>query len=333
MAEGPARLLKRVGYGLLSTALAGTLLYYSLRGVEWGRVWTTIAHARWEWLAASAGLTSCSFFCRSLRWRVLLNSEGRFDIPTVFGANMAGYLGNAFLPARAGEFLRTYLISSRSGLSAAFVFTTAVCERMMDAIVLVLASSVVLVSVHPKPAWLDDVSRTMAAMAGAGLVVIVMAPHTGNLCERILRWLPVPGGVRERLVGWSVQVLMGLRTLHSFRRLGGFLFWTVVIWTVDCASAVVCGRGLGVAMTMRTGLLLMAGLGLGSALPSAPGYVGIYQFVTVSVLGPFGVRRDAALAYALVNQALSYVVVTVFGLPGLWRAKRGGSGGIGERRG
>ena len=70
-------------------------------------------------------------------------------------------------------------------------------------------------------------------------------------------------------------------------------------------------------------LLLLTGLGLGSALPSTPGYVGVYQFVAVTVLTPFGISRDAALAYILVVQVLGYVVVTLFGLPGLYLLQGG----------
>jgi uncharacterized membrane protein YbhN (UPF0104 family) len=68
--------------------------------------------------------------------------------------------------------------------------------------------------------------------------------------------------------------------------------------------------------------LLMAGLGLGSALPSTPGYVGIYQFVAVRVLTPFGFSRTDAIAYILVAQALSYVVIGLWGSVGLWHYRR-----------
>jgi hypothetical protein len=69
-------------------------------------------------------------------------------------------------------------------------------------------------------------------------------------------------------------------------------------------------------------MLLITAMGLGSALPSTPGYVGIYQFVAVTVLVPFGFTRDAALAYILVAQAISYVTVLLLGLPCLYVLKR-----------
>ena len=169
------------------------------------------------------------------------------------------------------------------------MLTTALSERMVDAITLVLASSVVLIGVSPKPAWLGGVSRTTAIMAGAGLIAIAILPHTGNLTERILRALPLPTALRDRLIEFAAQILLGLRTFHSYYRLAGFALLTAVVWSLDCLTVIAGTRALGFEIPFTVALLLITGLGLGSALPSTPGYVGIYQFVTVSVLTPFGV--------------------------------------------
>ena len=61
--------------------------------------------------------------------------------------------------------------------------------------------------------------------------------------------------------------------------------------------------------------LLLTGIGLGSSLPSTPGYLGVYQFVAMTVLTPFGFSRDAALAYILVAQALGYAVILILAPP------------------
>ncbi|MEO8592535.1 MAG: lysylphosphatidylglycerol synthase transmembrane domain-containing protein [Candidatus Solibacter sp.] len=321
VAGPPVMQRSKLGYGLLSAALAAVLLYYSLRGVEWGRVWDTIRHADGFFLGVACLITCCAFLMRACRWRILLNAGARFDLGTVFSATMAGYLGNSFLPARAGEFVRSYVISSRSTLSKTYVLTTALSERMVDAITLVLASSVVLLGVEPKPEWLAGVSRTTAIVAGAGLLAIAILPHTGDLVERLLRALPMPARLRAPLLGFAGQILLGLRTFHSVRRLAGFASLTVVIWSLDCLTTMAGARALGISLSFPVCLLLVTALGLGSALPSTPGYVGIFQFVTVSVLSPFGVPRDTALAYSFVSQAIGYVVVLALGLPAIYRIK------------
>jgi len=312
---------RNIFYGIFSVLLAGVLLYFSLRGVEWRRVWDTIQHAEWLYLVIACLITCCSFFLRACRWRVLLNASARFSIGTVFGATMAGYLGNSFLPARAGEFIRSYIIGSRSDLSKTYVLTTALSERMVDAIVLVLASSVALLGVEHTPAWLAGVSRTTAIVAGAGLLAIAILPHTGGLVEQVLQKLPLPSGLRIRLAAFAEQIISGLRTFHSVGRLAGFAAFTAVIWTFDCFTAMAGARSLGITLSFPVALLLITAMGLGSALPSTPGYVGIYQFVTVSVLTPFGIEHDRALAYSFVSQAIGYVVVLALGLPALYSIK------------
>jgi uncharacterized protein (TIRG00374 family) len=315
---------------VLSTLLAGVLLYFSLRGVDWGRVWRTIAAAQWSYLAAAAAFTTFSFFVRALRWRILLNAETWFSVGTVFWANMAGYLGNNFLPARAGELIRTYLISNRSSLSKTYVLTTALSERLMDVIALVLWSSLALMGVNPKPRWMQDLSRTMAIVAGAGAVAIMLLPHTGGLVENVLRRIPLPEGLRNRLLRLAGQILSGMRAFHHWGRFTGFVSLTVVIWVSDAFSVMAGARALGLTVSFRVALLLLTGLGLGSALPSTPGYVGIYQFVAVTVLTPFGIGRDEALAYILVAQALASVVMLALGLPGLYKLQGAKPGKVGQ---
>jgi uncharacterized membrane protein YbhN (UPF0104 family) len=302
---------------LVSIALAGALLYFSLRGVEWRRVWQIIVTAHWQYLVGAALIVCVSSVMRSLRWRILLNAEADLSVWTVYRATMAGYLGNNFLPARAGEVIRSLLISRRSGLSKTYVLTTALSERLMDVIALVLWSSILLMGVHPKPQWMTDLSRSMALVAGLGALTVTILPHSGNLLTGALSRLPLPPALHAKLVGLSRQALLGMRASHDWGRFAGFVLLTAAIWSCDAFSTMVGSRALGLNLSFPVAMLLLTGLGLGSALPSTPGYVGIYQFVAVSVLTPFGVSKDAALAYILITQAMGYVVVALLGIPSL----------------
>lgn len=311
---------RRSGYSLaLAIPIAAALLYLSLRGVDWRRVWQGIAGADWRFIALAAAITMLSSFVRSQRWRILLNAEASIGMVTVFWATMAGYLGNNFLPARAGELIRTVLISTRSSLTTAYVLTTALSERLMDVIVLVLWSSLLLLGVKPKPVWVDEVSRTMAIVAAIGAVIIIVLPHTGHLLEAAVPRLPVPAAARRVLLDIAHQVLLGMRALHDWRRFACFVSLTALIWALDALMTMVLAHALGLTIPFSVAILLLAALGLSSAIPSTPGYVGVYQFVAVTVLVPFGITRDGALAYVLVFQALGYAVVTAFGVPGLYR--------------
>jgi uncharacterized protein (TIRG00374 family) len=301
----------------VALGLAAALLFYSLRGIDWREVGRILSAASMPLLAICIVLTSATLFLRACRWRVLLNSTLRVSMARAFWATAAGYFGNNFLPARGGELVRTYMIASRPR-ELAFVLTTALAERVADALALVTIASILLL-VHPiASGWMAGAARPVALVAIAAVVAIGIVPLFGVFFERIIARLPLPARVRDVLHHAVEQGMAGLRAFHDVRRLSEFLALTVVIWTGDAITTVIGAAALGLHMSAVVAFLLLAGLGLGSALPSTPGYVGIYQFVAVSVLTPFGFSRTQAIAYILIAQALSYVVMGVWGALAFW---------------
>jgi hypothetical protein len=306
----------------LAFALAAVLLFYSLRGIDWREVGRVAAGASAPRLLVVAAVATVALFLRACRWRVLLNAEGSVSVPSVFWATTAGYFGNNFLPARAGELVRTFMISARSGLDSAYVLATALSERVADVIALVSIAAVVLLTIPAPPGWLAGAIRPFAALALLGAAAIALLPFLAPHVPSVIARAPVPRALRPKLVAAVASALRGMRAFHDIRRLAAFAGLTAVIWTLDAAGVVVGASALGLDIPLNLAFLLIAGLGLGSALPSTPGYVGIYQFVAVSVLTPFGLSRNDAIAYILVAQALGYIVIGFWGSMGFWRYRR-----------
>ena len=119
-----------------------------------------------------------------------------------------------------------------------------------------------------------------------------------------------------------IRFLDGMRSLQNPGRALAFVALTGVIWLADGLGSMLGAYMLRLHLTLPQALLLLAGMGLSSAIPSTPGYVGVYQFAAVTVLTPFGFSKSDALAYILVAQAFNYVVVTTWGLPGLWLSRK-----------
>ena len=318
----PQRPRSRMIYWVIALVLAGVLLYYSLRGIEWGGVWTTLRRADAKLVALWLVFTTLGLFLRAVRWRVLLQGQGPVDVATAFWATAAGYFGNNFLPARAGELVRTMMVSSRCGLGKMFVLTTALSERLCDAIALVVISSVVLLTLPVRPGWFDRAARPFAIVGLAGALAIAVLPKLEGFWRYLLGLLPVPPPLRDKLRHAMEQILIGIRSFHDAGRLFRFLSLTMVIWFSDATGVIFGMKALEMSVSLGLALLLIAGLGLASALPSTPGYVGIYQFVAVSVLTPFGFTKTNAIAFILLAQAAQYVVITFWGLIGFIRSRR-----------
>jgi glycosyltransferase 2 family protein len=311
-------------YWAAALLLAAVFLYFSLRGIEWHRVWLTLTGARLSFVAAACGLVSVALLLRAIRWRVLLRAAAPVDIPSAFWATSAGYFGNNFLPARAGEVVRSVMISSRWGISKTFVLTTALSERICDAIVLIVITSVVLVSLKVRPGGFQHAGIVFAAIGFCGILCIVLLPPLEKVWHSVLTKLPLPERFREKIRGILEHILMGIRTFHDAKRLGAFVALTAVIWCCDAGGTVLGMRSLGMNISVPVAFLLITGIGLGSALPSTPGYVGVYQIVAVSVLAPFGFSKDDAIAYSFLAQAVQYVTLTFWGLLALTRQRSSG---------
>jgi uncharacterized protein (TIRG00374 family) len=317
----PSILRSRALHLAVAAVFAAVLLYYSLRGINWSQVWVTLSRAELKYILVWLLIVTFSLFLRALRWRVLLSAEGPVSIPTAFWATSAGYFGNNFLPARAGELVRTLMISARTGMSKSFVLTTALSERIFDAITLVGIAAVVLLALPIKPGWFSHAATPFSVIGLGGVLAIVLLPKLEPLWEAILRRLPLPSSLTFKLIRIMLQVLVGVRAFHNARRLSVFLAFTVVIWTCDSITAVIGMYALGMNIGLAVAFLLITGLALGSALPSTPGYVGIYQFVAVSVLVPFGFTKSAAIAYIVLFQGLQFANTAFWGLLALTRNK------------
>ena len=264
-------------------------------------------------------MTHVSMVLRSLRWRVLLSAEKKVAPLTVFWATMAGYLGNNFLPARAGELIRSAALGHKTGLSKSWVFATALTERLLDVVALVLFSLAAVFSLGRSSQLLVRAWKVMGVVGVAGIILLLAVPRFEGLFRRMLDRTPGPARFRERLLGILAQFLSGMRSFASPSRGFAFAGMTVLIWLTDAVGTMIGARAFGLSLTLPIAVMLLAGLGLSSAIPSTPGYVGVYQFVAVAVLVPLGYPRSGVLAYIIVAQALGYVIITVWGLLGLWR--------------
>ncbi len=312
----------RAVYWVLSLALAAILLYFSFRGIEWKQVWAILSSANVLKVLGSLALMVLSLFLRAYRWRVILLAETALSVSLAFWATSAGYLGNNVLPARAGEVIRSLMVSSRTGLSRAYVLTTALSERVVDAIAVISISSVVLLTLKQRPGWFAVTARPFAIAGFCGVAAIILIPSFEVFWFKFLGLLPIPPRLREQVEGILRQGLQGIRSFHQRDRLARFILLTAVIWFCDAVTSVVLAGSIGISMTLPMAFLLTAGLALGSALPSTPGYVGIYQFVAVSILTPFGFSRTDSIAYILLFQASNYVIVLTFGGVGFALGRR-----------
>jgi len=235
---------------------------------------------------------------------------------------MVGYMGNAYLPARAGEILRSVFLGREKQLGVSFVLATALTERALDVIALVIIGSIAMLGQSSIPLELQNAVWVTTSIGVTGLIFILVMPYQEKFVFSVLNKLPLPNRFRVMLNEQISRFLIGMRSLQNTKRLTSFIALTIIIWLVDALINVISVHIIGQNLNIGQALILLAALGLSSAIPSTPGYIGVYQFVAVIVLVPFGFSRADALAYILISQILSYAIITFWGLIGLWQINK-----------
>jgi len=305
---------KPVWYWFVTAALAIVLLALALRGVSWAEMSETARHSRPDLLVLVFCLTTINLFFRGIRWGILLSGEKRLQPLTMFFATADGYLGNALLPARAGELIRSAIVGIKTGIGTSFVFATALTERIVDAVVLVLVGLIFLPGLSGFPDWVPTALRVMAVVGFVGLLVLIMLPFIESFIRRVFYALPFPENWKGKLAEILSRFVLGTRAFVNPIRAAGFLSLTPIIWLLDGFITMELAKAMSLSLTLPQALLLMVGLGLASALPSTPGYVGIYQFVATTILPVFGLTKSEALTFILFFQGLGILVFLILGL-------------------
>jgi hypothetical protein len=295
-----------VGVGISVVLFA--YLFWTVDVRELGR---QLAGARWEWVLASFVLAPLGVWTRGRRWWYLFPAGS--NPPGLVPATMIGYMVNNVLPLRAGELVRVYIVARRWGHGFWTVLATLIVERLLDSLVIVLAI-VVLVLRTPVPRALEigaAILLMIDLVAVSVLSFLAVAPTSARrIAERLTRRWPKQQRRLDGILGMFVRGLEGVRTRTHLLPL---LLWTVIVWTIPAAAAWTMFRALHLELPWIAGWAVLAFVGLGVAIPSAPGYVGVFHAAATIALTMFGVPTTAAFGYALLFHATQIVPVTVVG--------------------
>jgi hypothetical protein len=303
---------------LLGLLVSAAALVAALWGIDWGQTLGALQRADFAFLALCAATLLLQLVLRALRWQVLLG-EG-VGLGRCWSVLNIGYLVNTVLPLRIGEVARAYLISRGRSFGGAHALSSVALERVLDVLSVVLLFGLALPYVHPS----DEVlvaGRVTALLGVGGLLAMLIAALWPGLVQRagdavIARvFRSAAGRWSQRLAG----VLAGLSSLREPRRLIPVVGWTAAVWILAVASIYCGARAFLLAVPVSTAVFVLAALGLGVAVPSSPGQIGVYEGTARYAFMLAGVDAAQGLAIGVIVHAINLLAVVAFGAIALSR--------------
>jgi len=254
-----------------------------------------------------------SMLARALSWRTLL--EDRYSLTRVIAVLNEGYLINHVLPWRLGEIGRAVLLAGSGGDSILRVLSSILVERLYD----LFFALVFLLVLLPEAAGLEGLTQNAAFTGGIlaiALIFLVAAVHRPGWMEWLIAHMPGP---RTRLLSLWQQMQTGLIALRDLRIFSRSLGWMLLSWLLAGIEYGLVLRAVIPDASLLWAFFMLPVTLLGGAIPSTPGYLGVFEAAGVLALASFGVAESQALATTLLLHGIVYILGSGFGLIALSR--------------
>ena len=291
-------------------------LWIVLGSVDVGSSLELVSHANPLPLVGVLGVLTTQILLRAFRWPLLLPAPrggGTISLLRIVPVLLVGYLGNAVLPLRLGEPIRAFLVARRENVDAAEAFGSVVLERVIDTGTLAIVAFIAAIAVGAQE-WIVRATG-LAAVAGAAaivaLVTIGLSPFVRLLDRFAVR---LPGATRtEPLRVRLADFARGVDRPSRSRVIVVAVVVSLACWMFDAVTFTLVAFSVGVSLNPMAALLIAAVTVLGTALPSAPGYVGTFELAAAGTAVTLGVAAAPALAIAMLAHVLMVLPVAVGG--------------------
>ena len=295
------------------TALTIGYMIWSLRDFKIAELITDLKEMNWWWVALAISSDLIVYLVQSWRWKLLLHPVEPASILQTVRAVYVGLFGNEVLGFNAGEVIRCYLLSRWTSLPFSVSLASALIERIFDGIWLALAALVAL-RIVPRPRHMrllmgSEYALIALVVVGSGLIALAMfnrsrarAMLEGSSWKRHLRVLLDD----LSLIGHSRYLYYAFAV-----SLGCMLLQTVPVYSSFKAYGF---DDLGLKYAFATAIILR----MGSAVPQAPGNIGLYIAIKIILVGIFNVIPRDAENFALVFWSIVTLRMLIGGLIALW---------------
>ncbi len=302
----------------LGFAISGLFLWFALRQTDYESLLDAFATIRYLPVLACASVMALGMALRSVRWRII-SGRPATDHRHFYRATNLGILSNQLFPDRIGEFVRIFTLAKLSNSSLPGPLASALIDRLIDMLVLIL-SALALYLILPIG---EEIEKWLSGLLITGVVIsivlIVFTKSSG-------KWEAVLAKITQRwLHRWPLRPESFLKELREeFRRISvGWIsielgLLALVIFAIDYLTVASLFFAFNLPFSLQAPLLLWVFLAAGSALPSAPGYIGIYQAAAVLALSLYAVPAAIAVALATVLQLTILSVALIMNGPGLF---------------
>jgi len=327
---------------VLGVIISALTLYLAFRNVPFTDLVKYLASINYFWILPSILVIFISFALRAFRWQVILESAHKVGFWQAFHPLMIGFMINCILPLRVGEIARPAVLQKKENIPFSTGLATVAAERVFDISILVILFAVLLANIQIDPN-LDIVvgkhhlnMETLMVVRGGmfklllllivGIIMVGFGATRKAINSLIIRipslFFFAGSDFKEKiqkkacapLVSFVENFASGFALVKYPTKICICLGLSVIIWVLAAFSYYLMAQGCpGIELSFTQLTTVMIIICFFIALPSVPGYWGLWEASGVFALIIFDVSSKDALGFTLANHAIQMFPVIIAG--------------------
>lgn len=328
---------------LLSVLLSAAGFYLAFRNVPAHDLISYLTDINYFWILPSLGLVILSLVIRVIRWQIILAPAKRIGFWSAFHPVMIAFTINCILPGRIGELARPAIMMKKENVHYSTGLATVAVERAFDISLIIALFMIVyqFLNIDPNihiPIGRNSLNRDTLETIVTGMFQISILLILGMILVS-LQWsralikqliFKIPGLLffnREQLKQKIIQRIcaplsrlidnfaIGFELIRSPKKFLVCLGLSMLIWVLIALSYYIFALGCpGIAIKLSEMTTVMVIICIFIALPSVPGYWGVWEAGGIFALTLFGVSQKEAAGFTLANHAMQIFPVIIIGV-------------------
>jgi uncharacterized protein (TIRG00374 family) len=328
---------------ILGIIISAGALYLAFRHVPLTDLVSYLKSIDYFWVLPSVAVALISFGLRVYRWQIILEAAAKIGFWQAFHPLMIGFMINCVLPGRVGEIARPAILKKKENVNFSTGLATVAVERAFDVAVMLVFTAVLLSTIRLDPE-LDitfgryhlnvdllqaagEVTVKFLILLLIGLVTVSIDTIRHKITGLITKIPSVfffagtdfKKAVADRccvpVIRFIDNFAQGLALVKSPTKLTLCTMLSVVVWLLSAFSYYLMAKGCpGIHLSFQEMFAVMLIICFFIALPSVPGYWGIWEAGGVFALAIFGIPAKQAAGFTLANHAIQMFPVIIIGL-------------------
>jgi len=328
---------------MLGVIISAVALFFAFRNVPFNDLLLYAGSINYIWSLPAVSIAMFAFVLRAARWQVILASTREISFWSAFHPMMIGFMINCILPGRAGEVARPVILKKSENIPFSTGIATVAAERAFDISFILIFFIIVLATVdidpkldmtfgeyHLSRKTLIDISEgflkiCLFLIAG---IVFVSIRKTRESMKRIIATIPsifffagtelkkkILTKVCNPLINLLDNFASGFSLIKSPKKLIVCAGLSFLIWILSAFSYYIMAQGcpgIGLSFVEISAVMIIVCFFI--ALPSIPGWWGIWEAGGIFALSLFGISTKEAAGFTLVNHAIQVFPVIILGV-------------------